>query len=152
MRAFASGARPLHYIAWALLGMVGYSLTTLFVKLAARTGEFGAFAVLPMAVTIVCGCVWINAIVTGAFAGKTAADFGKPGALWSYAAGLVLAVAVGSLFKGLSLGPASVVVPIYGMFILGGAVLGILFLHEPLTARRALGLTLAVVGVFLVAR
>ena len=29
------------YVAWALLGMAGYSLTTLFVKLATRTGEFG---------------------------------------------------------------------------------------------------------------
>jgi transporter family protein len=140
------------YIAWALLGMVGYSLTTVFVKLATRTGDFGAFAVLALAVTIVGTGVWTNAVLTGAFAGKSAGDFLKPGALWSYAAGIVLFVAVGSLFKGLSLGPASVVVPIYGMFIVGGAVLGMLVLHEPITARRLLGLALAVGGVYLVAR
>ena len=140
------------YIAWALLGMAGYSLTTLFVKLATRTGEFGAFAVLAIATTIVAAAALANAVLGGAFAGKVVADFGRPGALWSYAAGLALTIAVGSLFKGLSLGPASVVVPIYGMFILGGAVLGIVVLHEPLTARRALGLALAVAGVYLVAR
>lgn len=142
----------MHYVAWALLGMVGYSLTTLFVKLATRTGEFGAFAVLAIAATIVGVGVWANAIAGGAFAGKGAADFTRPGALWAYAAGLALTIAVGSLFKGLSLGPASVVVPIYGMFILGGSVLGIVFLHEPMTVRRAIGLALAIAGVYLVAR
>ena len=80
-----------------------------------------------------------------------AADFARPGALWSYAAGIALTVAVGSLFKGLSLGPASVVVPIYGMFILGGAILAMLVLGEPLTWRKGIGLVVAVVGVYLVA-
>lgn len=140
------------YVTWALLGMAGYSLTTLFVKLATRTGEFGPFAVLAIATTMVNAAALANAVLSGVFAGKTVADFARPGALWAYAAGVVLTVAVGSLFKGLSLGPASVVVPIYGMFIVGGAVLGILFLHEPVTARRMLGLALAVAGVYLVAR
>ncbi len=142
----------MNYIAWALLGMAGYSLTTLFVKLATRTGEFNAFAVLALAVTIVGVGVWGNALLSGAFAGKTATDFARPGALWAYAAGVVLFIAVGSLFKGLSLGPASVVVPIYGMFIIGGAVLGMAFLHEPVTARKLIGLALPVVGVYLIAR
>ena len=140
------------YVTWALLGMAGYSLTTLFVKLSTRTGEFGPFAVLAIATSIVAVAAVANAMLGGAFAGKTVADFARPGALWAYAAGVVLTVAVGSLFKGLSLGPASVVVPIYGMFIIGGALLGVLFLHEPITARRALGLALAVAGVYLVAR
>ena len=140
------------YVGWALLGMVGYSLTTLFVKLSTRTGDFGAFGVLAIATTMVAAAAIANALLGGAFAGKTAGDLARPGALWAYAAGLALTVAVGSLFKGLSLGPASVVVPIYGMFIIGGAVLGILFLHEPVTLRRILGLALAVAGVYLVAR
>ena len=141
----------MNHIAWAALGMVGYSLTTLFVKLATRTGTFGAFAVLSIATAIVAISAAANAYVGGAFAGRSAADFGKPGALYAYATGIVLTIAVGSLFKGLSLGPASVVVPIYGMFILGGAVLGILILGEPLTVRKSLGLLLAVAGIYLVA-
>ena len=47
--------------------------------------------------------------------------------------GLALTVAVTSLFHALSLGPANVVVPIYGMFIVGGSLLGVLFLGEPMT-------------------
>lgn len=141
----------MNHVAWALVGMVGYSLTTLFVKLATRTGVFSAFAVLSIATAIVATAAAVNAFSGGAFAQKTAADFLRPEALYAYAAGIVLAIAVGSLFKGLSLGPASVVVPIYGMFILGGALLGVALLGEPLTIRKTIGLALAVGGVFLVA-
>ncbi|MGH7975627.1 MAG: EamA family transporter [Limisphaerales bacterium] len=61
-------------------------------------------------------------------------------------------VAVMPLFRVLSLGPASIAVPIYGMFIVGGAILGILVLHEPLTLRKAAGIGLAVVSISLLAK
>jgi drug/metabolite transporter (DMT)-like permease len=38
------------------------------------------------------------------------------------------------------------------MFIVGGAVLGILFLHEPLTLRKAAGIGLAIISIFLIAK
>ena len=41
------------YIFWALLGMVGYSLTTLFVKLAERSSEVSNYMVLAVSTTIV---------------------------------------------------------------------------------------------------
>jgi len=47
-------------------------------------------------------------------------------------------------------GEASVVVPIYGMFIAGGAILGILVLDEPAPPGKLLGLGLATVAVLLV--
>ena len=139
------------YVAWALLGMVGYSIVTLLVKLATRTGDFNAWAVLAIATGIVMPSVMTYAILSGAFVGKTPADFTRPGALFAYACGIALTIAVGSLFKGLSLGPASVVVPIYGMFIIGGAVLGVLFLGEAVTVKKVAGLALCVLGVYLVA-
>jgi transporter family protein len=40
-----------------------------------------------------------------------------------------------------------VVVPIYGMFIVGGSLLGVLFLGEPMTWQKIIGLTAAVIGV-----
>lgn len=141
----------MNHIAWALLGMAGYSLTTLFVKLAARTGELTPFAVLAISTGIVAVSVWALTISSGALAGKAAADFVRPSALYAYAAGIALAIAVTSLFKGLAAGPASVVVPIYWMFIIGGALLGILFLGEPVTIRKSVGLAVAVLGIYLVA-
>ena len=62
-----------------------------------------------------------------------------------------MVVAVVFYFLALSEGPASVVVPIYGMFIVGGAILGLIFLHEPFTLRKALGILLAAISVYLIA-
>ena len=56
-----------------------------------------------------------------------------------------------ALFHALSLGPANVVVPIYGMFIVGGSLLGVLFLGEPMTWNKIAGLVAAVIGVILIA-
>jgi len=140
------------YVAWALLGMAAYSTATLFFKLATRAGTFPALGVLGMAAMVVGTTTVANAFFNGGFAEKSLADFTKPSALFSYAAGLALAVAVCSLVKGLSLGPASVVVPIYGMFILGGTILGIAFLGESFSLRQSTGMLLAVAGVYLVAR
>ena len=125
---------------------------TLLVKLATRGGDFTAFAVLAIATSIVAVAATAYAVFAGAFAGKAAADFGHPSAIYAYAAGIALTIAVGSLFKGLSVGPASIVVPIYGMFIVGGTLLGVLVLHEPMTLRRVAGLVMCVAGVYLVAR
>lgn len=47
-------------------------------------------------------------------------------------------------------GPANVVVPIYGMFIIGGSLLGVLFLGEPMTWNKIVGLAAAVIGVVLI--
>jgi transporter family protein len=140
------------YVVWALIGMAGYSATTLFVKLATRGHEVPAFNVLAVAVSIVTACVWVLVLSLGSVSVNGWKGFGGMNAVWTVAAGLALAVAVSSLFRALALGPASVVVPIYGMFIVGGAVLGILVLHEPMTLHKGVGILMAVGGVILIAR
>ena len=74
----------------------------------------------------------------------------RPPLLWAIAGGIALTVAVSSLFHALSLGPSNVVVPIYGMFIVGGALLGVLVLGEPMSWTKAVGLVAAVAGVVLI--
>jgi transporter family protein len=142
----------MNYIAWALTGMVGYSFTTLLVKLATRSGQFSSFLVLAIACVITFTTAVMITLARGDLQTVTAKDFTSPSAWFTYATGIALTVAVMSLFRALSLGPASVVVPIYGMFIVGGAVLGILFLHEPLTLRKAAGIGLAIISIFLIAK
>jgi bacterial/archaeal transporter family protein len=56
---------------------------------------------------------------------------------------------VNALFHALSLGPANVVVPIYGMFVVGGSLLGVLVLGEPMAWHK--GLAAAVIGIVLIA-
>ena len=116
------------YILWALLGMAGYSLMTLFVKLAERSGNVTTYMVLAVSTTIVA----IFAIGVVAWRGELKAlifDLETPPLLWAIAGGIALTVAVTALFHALSLGPANIVVPVYGMFIVGGAVLGVVVLR-----------------------
>lgn len=142
----------MNYISWALLGMAGYSLVTLFVKLATRNNGFPAFVVLTIATVIVVVSVIMIVLFRGEFQGLVAADLVSRSALWSYATGISLTIAVSSLFMALSLGPATVVVPIYGMFVIGGSVLGLIFLQEPLQIQKVLGIVTAVASVYLITR
>jgi len=139
------------YILWALLGMAGYSVMTLFVKIAERAGEgtVSTYMVLAVSTTIVA----IFAIIVVAMRGELKTlvfDLDREPLLWAIAGGIALTVAVSSLFHALSLGPANVVVPIYGMFIVGGSLLGVLFLGEPMSWHKVVGLIAAVAGVVLI--
>jgi len=137
------------YIAWAIIGMAGYSVVTLLVKLATRSGRFSSFFVLAIATAIVATTAISIAAARGDM--RSFKAFSGREAWYACATGVALTIAVSSLFRALALGPASVVVPIYGMFIVGGAVLGILVLGEPLTVRKSLGIVLAVVSIYLIA-
>ena len=57
----------MNYVAWAFLGMVGYSVVTLIVKLATRTGDLNAFGVLAIATTMVALAAVANAWLGGSF-------------------------------------------------------------------------------------
>jgi transporter family protein len=138
------------YVLWALLGMAGYSFMTLFVKLAERSGAASTHMVLAVTTTI----VPIFAIAVVALRGELKPllfELERPPLLWAIAGGIALTIAVNALFHALSLGPANVVVPIYGMFIVGGSLLGVLFLGEPMTWNKIAGLVAAVIGVILIA-
>jgi bacterial/archaeal transporter family protein len=119
------------------------------VKLAVRTGHISSFAVLAVATAIVA----LSSVAIAVMRGDLAALPGHANTvalLWACATGLALTIAVSSLFRALALGPASVVVPLYGMFIIGGAVLGVVFLNEPLSLKKVVGLTAAVAAAYLV--
>ena len=138
-------------VSWALLGMAGYSIVTMLVKLATRSGSFSSFLVLAIATSIVALAAVCIALVRGDFQALASQGLLSTEAGYAYLTGIALAVAVTSLFRALSLGPATIVVSIYGMFIVGGALLGILFLGESLTWRKALGIAFAIASVVLIA-
>lgn len=140
----------MHYVHWALLGMVGYSIVTLCVKLATRNGGFSSFLVLSIACLIVLISTLIITYLRADYESLKPSDLVSAHAYWSYAAGIALTVAVTSLFKALSMGPASIVVPIYGMFVVGGAVLGIVFLGESLTWQKGIGILTAALSIYLI--
>lgn len=138
------------YVLWALLGMAGYSFMTLFVKLAERSGTASTHMVLAVTTTIV-SIFAIGVVVLRGELKPLLFELERPPLLWAIAGGIALTIAVNALFHALSLGPANVVVPIYGMFIVGGSLLGVLFLDEPMAWNKIAGLIAAVIGVILIA-
>lgn len=138
------------YLLWAVIGMIGYSVTALLVKLATQSGRFSSFFVLMVASVMVTTSTTIT-FLRGDMKAFSWNNLASGEGMFALGSGVALVIAVVFYFLALSEGPASVVVPIYGMFIIGGAVLGLVFLHEPLTLRKGLGILLAVVSIYLIA-
>jgi bacterial/archaeal transporter family protein len=139
------------YLLWAGIGMIGYSVAALLVKLATQSGRFSSYFVLMVSSAMVVATSTTITILRGDMKAFSRNNFGSTDGLFALGTGVALVVAVVFYFLALSEGPASVVVPIYGMFIVGGAVLGLIFLHEPFTLRKALGIVLAAISVYLIA-
>ncbi|MFT4946238.1 MAG: transporter family protein [Natronomonas sp.] len=134
------------YLTWAILAMVCYSFAFLFMKIAMR--GLPAFTVMPIAiVTLAVGAT----TVALAFGEGSIPSLTDRSVQFSLAAGLCLAGAVVGYFRALSTGPVSIVVPVFGMFLVGGAALGIVVLGEVVTPKKLLGIAFGAVAVFLIA-
>lgn len=72
-----------------------------------------------------------------------------PGALWGAAASAFGYFAFYQFSRVLQSGAVSIAVPVFRLFFVVTAVLAIVFLNEPLTALKALGLVVAVLSVWL---
>jgi transporter family protein len=139
------------YLLWALIGMIGYSVTAMLVKLATQSGRFSSYFVLMISSAMVVATSTTITIVRGDMKAFSRENLASADGMLVLGAGVALVIAVVFYFLALSEGPTSIVVPIYGMFIVGGAVLGLVFLHEPFTFRKALGILLAAVSIYLIA-
>jgi len=139
------------YVLWAVIGMVGYSATAMLVKLATQSGRFSGYFVLMISSGMVVATSTAITILRGDIKTFTRDNLASGDGVLVFGAGVALVIAVVFYFLALSEGPTSIVVPIYGMFIVGGAVLGLVFLHEPFTLRKALGILLAAVSIYLIA-
>ncbi len=136
----------MNYLFWTVFAMVSYSFVFLFAKLAME--RLSSFTVMTVSVVLVAVVSIAATVVTGEW---SLDSYTSRSALYAYAAGLTLAGAVVGYFRALATGPVSVIVPVYGMFIVGGAILGIVFLDEPVTVKKTLGVGLAAVSVVLIA-
>ena len=131
--------------------MIGYSVTATMVKLATQSGRFSSYFVLMISSAMVVTTSTVITILRGDIKTFSRDNLVSADGIFALSAGVALVIAVVFYFLALSEGPTSIVVPIYGMFIVGGAVLGLVFLHEPLTLRKALGILLAAISIYLIA-
>ncbi|GAA0192347.1 EamA family transporter [Halobaculum roseum] len=136
----------MNYVFWAVVAMACYSFAFLFMKLAMH--DLPAFTVMPIAVvTLAVGATTVTAL----FGGWSLPSVRSLPVVFALAAGVCLVGAVVGYFRALSTGPVSVVVPIFGMFLVGGTLLGIVVLGEGVTARKVLGIAFGTVAIVLIA-
>ena len=134
----------MEYLPWALLAPIGYSLVAPLVSYVTEDvpGSVGLFHATWVFLLIAGGVLLITGTTDWAYV--TGRD-----AVFIYVAGVFLTVGILAYTTALERGPVSVVVPIYGMFIVGSSALGIAFLGEALSPTRVAGIACACIAIVL---
>ncbi len=135
------------YIGWALVALVGYSIFTPLAQIATQQVPSTVVALVAnsiLALSALGVVLYTNGGDIGGYLTGNAL-------LYMVSAGVFLTVGILAYYRALSAGPISVVTPIYGMFLVGSSIIGITLLGEPVSIRKAAGIGLAVVAVYLTA-
>jgi transporter family protein len=133
------------YVLWALVACVAYSFVPPLVRVATRDIPSAPAAFISNLVLVV--VILAVVLVSGR---DVVSHMQSTASLYLYAAGLFLGVGILSYYRALELGPVSVVVPIFAMFIVGGSVIGYTVLDETITLTNGLGVLLGVAAVYLI--
>ncbi|QCS43669.1 EamA family transporter [Natrinema versiforme] len=136
----------MEYLVWVLVALVAYGLMAPLTSVV--TSDVPPAVALFLSTTIFLGLTTVVLVTTET---GSLADAMTPSAGIVYVAGLFLSSGILAYYQALERGPVSVVVPIYGLFIVGSSVIGILFLGEELTATRGAGIVVAAVAIYLAA-
>ncbi|MFC4356616.1 EamA family transporter [Halobium salinum] len=142
----------MNYLLWSLVAVAAYTFVAPLMSVA-TTGDVkmpsdvGALLANTILVVATAGVIVFG---NGNFVGYVGEYLTHPKAPYVYAAGVCLAIGILAYYRALALGPVSIVAPVFGMFLVTSSVIGILFLDEAFTARKALGIGFAVVAVYLV--
>lgn len=134
----------MHYLGWALLALAAYTFfpplmgaTTDRVSAAIATfGSAGMLSVTGLALAMVNDDMVIQSMMEH----------------WIYivATGIALTVGAFSFYYALSLGPVSVVAPIFGLFLVTSPIIGGIYLGESLTLQRGIGVGLAILAILVI--
>jgi transporter family protein len=136
------------YLPYAILAMVSYA----FVAPLMRVATTGSDAI-PSDVAVVISNAFLIAMAVAVlwYTDQGFASYlTSPSMAYVLAAGFFLGVGILALYRSLSLGPVSVVTPIYAMFLVFSSVIGFVVLGEEFTLRKGLGILFAVLAVYLV--
>ncbi len=134
----------MHYLLWAIIALVCYTVVAPLVSIAMRD--------IPSTVVALITNLFL---VAGAFGvvvynGQSlTAYFDHAKMPYMVIAGIFLTIGILAYYRALSLGPVSVVVPVFGLFVATSSIIGIAFLNESLTARKVAGIGFAVLAIYL---
>ncbi|MFD1587457.1 EamA family transporter [Halorientalis brevis] len=134
----------MRYLSWALLALASYTLVAPLVKLA--TAEIPS----DVALLVANGMLVIGATVVVVASDTAVVPYLTDShAIYAYGAGICLTIGILAYYRALAAGPVSVVVPIFGLFIVTSSIIGMAVLDEPLTARKLAGIGFAILAVYL---
>ncbi len=136
------------YAPWAIFAMITYGIATFTLKYVFRTISPAAGLTIANLFVVSAGVGWM--FLQGRDSLKELGWNGVTGLL--IVAGVVLAMSIVSLYKALSIGPATVVVPIFALSFTVVALLGFTILDEPIKATRIIGIVLAASAIVLLTR
>ena len=133
------------YLAYALLAFLAYSLVAPLIKL--------ALVDLPSTPTVFLSNFVLLVVVGGvmAYQGESPLPYLRhPYAPLLAFSGVLLTVGLLTYYRALALGPVSVVVPIYGLFIVVSAFIGVVAFDEILTRRKVAAIAFSVLAIALI--
>ena len=134
----------MNYLSWIILALFTYSLIGPLVRVSTHDipYEVVMFVSTGVMLVITLGVMGYNGRIAPAY-------FLDPATVFVYIAGIFLAIGAIAYFRALSMGPVSVVVPIFGMFIVLSSVIGIIFLGEEVSIRKTVGIGVAILAIHL---
>lgn len=133
----------MNYIGWSVVALISYTLVAPLMKVATQS--------IPSDVaTAVSNTILVGVALTVVAVGDhpVAEYLTHPKSPYMYAAGVCLAIGILAYYRALSMGPVSVVTPVFGLFLVTSSLLGIAVLDEPFTARKAAGVGFALLAVY----
>jgi len=134
----------MNYLAWSLVALASYSIVSPLVSFVTRDVPSSVAALITN------GFLVVAALGVVLASGESIAPYlTHQKAPYMYLAGVFLALGILAYYRALSLGPVSIVVPIFGLFIVTSSAIGIAFLDEALTVRKVAGIALALVAIYL---
>ena len=136
------------YLPWAILALGAYTLVPVLMRVATTGPNAIPSDVATMLSNLV--LVVVAGVVIVGTGQQVTPHLDSPKLRYPIAAGVFLGIGILAYYRALSLGPVSVVTPIFGMFLVVSSAISIALLSESLTARTVVGILLGVVAVYLV--
>jgi len=135
----------MQYLGWTLIALLAYTFVAPLVSLA--TNEIPAEVVI-----VVTNGMLVSVAIAVLFLSDASLTEHTTGgaAPYMYGAGIALTVGIIAYYYALEAGPVSVVVPVFGTFLVLSSLIGIVFLDEAFTVQKAVGVVLAGAAIWLV--
>lgn len=131
----------LETIGFAVIAMLAFGVNDIIFKRASQKGATAHNIMMTLSLSMFPPLA-LYGLLSEALVPHPAALWGSLGAAFTY-------VAFYNFSRALQAGAVSVAVPVFRLFFVGTAILAIVFLNEPLTAWKVLGLVVAVLAVWL---